>query len=180
MPMAARLNLVAPLDLGVVHLAIRHLETVPGAVAVNLSAETLAHWGFRNDFRTLLKQHAGVANRLWFEVPEYGVFRHFEAFQELCKMLKALGCRVGIEHFGHRFSEAHLLSGLGLDYVKVHATYIRGIDANTGNQEFLRGMCAALHGLGVVVIGMGVETEMELAKLRELGFDGATGPGVVP
>jgi len=178
MPMAARLDLIAPLDLGVVKLAIRHLEAVPGDVAVNLSAETLADWGFRNDFRALLKEHPALCSRLWFEVPEYGVFRHFDAFQELCKMLKALGCRVGVEHFGQRFAEAQKLAGLGLDYVKVHASYIRGIDGNPGNQEFLRGLCSVAHAIGIVVIAVGVQTESELATLRGLGFDGATGPAI--
>jgi len=30
----------------------------------------------------------------------------------------------------------------------------------------------------ISVIAVGVQNEAELAKLRELGFDGATGPGV--
>lgn len=178
MPMAARLNLIAPLDLSVVKLAINHLETTTGDVAVNLSAETLPDWAFRNDFRALLKEHPALCSRLWFEVPEYGVFRHFEAFQELCKMLKALGCRVGIEHFGQRFAEAQKLAGLGLDYVKVHATYIRGIDQNPGNQEFLKGVCNVAHAMGIVVIAVGVQNDAELETLRALGFDGATGPGI--
>jgi len=33
-----------------------------------------------------------------------------------------------------------------------------------------------LHGISVIAVG--VQSETELAKLRELGFDGATGPGV--
>lgn len=178
MPMAARLNLTAPLDLGVVRLAIRHLETTTGEVAVNLSAETLSDWEFRNNLRTLLKEHPLLCKRLWFEVPEYGVFRHFDAFQELCKMLKALGCRVGIEHFGQRFAEGQKLADLGLDYIKVHASYIRGIDQNPGNQEFLKGLCNVAHAIGIVVIAVGVQNDAEMAMLRQLGFDGATGPGV--
>ena len=65
MPMAARLNLTAPLDLGVIKLAFRHLETVAGEVAVNLSAETISDWGFRNDLRGLLKDHPALCKRLW-------------------------------------------------------------------------------------------------------------------
>jgi len=178
MPMAARLNLTAPLDLGVIKLAIVHLETVSGEVAVNLSAETISDWGFRNDLRTLLKEHSTLCKRLWFEVPEYGVSRHFQAFQELCKMLKAFGCRVGIEHFGQRFMEGRKLADLGLDYIKVHASYIRDIDQNPGNQEFLKGLCNVAHALGIVVIAVGVQTDAEMAMLRQLGFDGATGPAI--
>jgi len=178
MPMAARLNLTAPLDLGVIKLAIAHLQTVPGEVAVNLSAETVSDWGFRNDLRALLKGHPALCKRLWVEVPEYGVFRQFDAFSELCKMLKALGCKVGIEFFGQRFAQGQKLPDLGIDYIKVHPTYVRGIDQNAGNQEFLKGLCKVAHAIGISVIAVGVQSEAELAKLRELGFDGATGPGV--
>jgi diguanylate cyclase (GGDEF)-like protein len=178
MPMAARLNLTAPLDLGVIKLAIGHLETVAGDVAVNLSAETIADWGFRNDLRALLKDHPALCKRLWLEVPEYAVFRHFDAFTELCKMLKALGCKVGIEFFGQRFAQGQKLADLGLDYIKVHPSYVRGIDQNVGNQEFLKGLCNVAHALGIVVIAVGVVNEAEIAKLRELGFDGVTGPAV--
>jgi diguanylate cyclase (GGDEF)-like protein len=178
MPMAARLNLTAPLDLGVIKLAIGHLQTVESDVAVNLSAETVADWGFRNDLRTLLKNHPELCKRLWLEVPEYAVFRQFDAFKELCKMLKALGCKVGIEYFGQRFAEGQKLADLGLDYIKVHPSYVRGIDQNVGNQEFLKGLCNVAHAIGIVVIAVGVHSEPEMAKLHELGFDGATGPAV--
>jgi diguanylate cyclase (GGDEF)-like protein len=178
MPMAARLKLTAPLDLGVIKLAIGHLETVAGDVAVNLSAETIADWGFRNDLRALLKDHPALCKRLWLEVPEYAVFRHFDAFTELCKMLKALGCKVGIEFFGQRFAQGQKLADLGLDYIKVHPSYVRGIDQNVGNQEFLKGLCNVAHAIGIVVIAVGVVNEAEIARLRELGFDGWTGPAV--
>jgi diguanylate cyclase (GGDEF)-like protein len=178
MPMAARLNLTAPLDLGVIKLAFKHLETVTGEVAVNLSAETISDWGFRNDLRALLKDHPPLCKRLWVEVPEYGVFRQFDAFRELCKMLKALGCKAGIEYFGQRFAEGQKLADLGLDYIKVHPTYLRGIGQNPGNQEFLKGLCKVAHAIGIVVIALGVETEGDLPLLASLGFDGMTGPGV--
>jgi diguanylate cyclase (GGDEF)-like protein len=178
MPMAARLNLTAPLDLGVIKLAFKHLETVTGEVAVNLSAETISDWGFRNDLRALLKDHPALCKRLWVEVPEYGVFRQFDAFRELCKMLKALGCKAGIEYFGQRFAEGQKLADLGLDYIKVHPTYLRGIGQNPGNQEFLKGLCKVAHAIGIVVIALGVETEGDLPLLASLGFDGMTGPGV--
>lgn len=178
MPMAASLNLTAPIDLGVVKLAIEHLRTVTGDVAVNLSAETIADFGFRNQLIDLLQSYPALCQRLLFEVPEYGVFRQFDAFRDLTRSLKALGCRVGIEYFGQRFAESNKLADLGLDYIKVHPSYVRGISDNAGNQEFLKGLCGMAHALGIVVIAQGVESANDLPLLAQLGFDGATGPGV--
>lgn len=178
MPMAASLNLTAPIDLGVVKLAIEHLHNVAGDVAVNLSAETIANFGFRNDLIALLQSYPSLCQRLLFEVPEYGVFRQFDAFRDLMRSLKILGCRVGIEYFGQRFAESSKLADLGLDYIKVHPSYVRGISENAGNQEFLKGLCGMAHALGIVVIAQGVENQSDLPLLAQLGFDGATGPGV--
>ena len=85
---------------------------------------------------------------------------------------------MGIEYFGQRFAESDKLSTLGLDYIKVHPSYVRGIAENTGNQEFLQGLCNMAHALGIVVIALGVENRDDLPLLAKLGFDGATGPGV--
>jgi EAL domain-containing protein (putative c-di-GMP-specific phosphodiesterase class I)/GGDEF domain-containing protein len=178
MPMAAKLNLTAPIDLGVVRLAIKHLGEASGSIAVNLSAETIGDFAFRNQLTQLLKAYPEICRRLLFEVPEYGVFRQFEAFRDLAHTLKALGCRIGIEYFGQRFAESDKLASLGLDYIKVHPSYVRGIATNQGNQEFLKGLCRMAHGLGIEVIALGVESSDDLTLLAALGFDGATGPAI--
>ena len=77
------------------------------------------------------------------------MFRQFDAFKDLARALKGLGCRVGIEYFGQRFAETDKLAGLGLDYIKVHPSYVRGISSNEGNQEFLKGLCNMARALGI-------------------------------
>lgn len=178
MPMAERLKLTAELDLQVMRMALDALQTGAGDIAVNLSADTIADWGFRNRLAEMLGQHPGLCRRLWIEVAEQGVFRQPEAFRDLCRTLKNLGCRVGIEHFGHRFGEIAELSDLGLDYLKVDGSFIHDIQINTGNREFLGGLCKMAHAIGVLVIAEGVRSADELAALPGLGFDGATGPAV--
>ncbi len=178
MPMAAQLNLTAPIDLGVVKLAIEHLRTSAGDIAVNLSAETIGDFHFRNELTQLLKAYPEVCKRLLFEVPEYGVFRQFDAFRDLARNLKQLGCRVGVEYFGQRFADSGKLADLGLDYIKVHPSYVRGIADNPGNQEFLKGLCKVAHSIGITVVALGVENKDDLPLLASLGFDGATGPGI--
>ena len=178
MPMAAHLNLTIPIDLKVVQLAIEHLRQSQGDIAVNLSADTIADFGFRRQLTELLAAYPDICKRLLFEVPEYGVFRHFDAFRDIARALKRLGSRVGIECFGQRFARGELLADLGLDYIKIHPSYVHGIAANPGNQEFLRGLCTLAHTLGIAVIAVGVEARADLPLLASLGFDGATGPGL--
>jgi EAL domain-containing protein (putative c-di-GMP-specific phosphodiesterase class I) len=133
---------------------------------------------FRGELRSLLLQHAQTARRLWLEVAESGALRHFEAFRDLCNELKHSGCKVGIEHFGRQFSQVGQLHDLGLDYIKVDASFVRGLDANPGNQAFLKGLCTIVHGIGILAIAEGVVSEAEMRALEAVGFDGATGPAV--
>ncbi len=177
-PMAARLKLSSTLDFEVIRLALDTLQSVPGDLAVHLSTDTIADWGFHNRLSSLLNQHPDLCARLWIEVSEYGAFRQLEAFRDLARTLKAMRCRVGIEHAGHRLSDLAQLADLGLDYLKVDSSLVRAIDQHTGNQELLKGLCKMARTFGITVIAEGVQTEGELALLPQLGFDAATGPAV--
>lgn len=172
--MTSRLDLAA-IGLGLADLAAN--AAMPG-LAVNLSASSLQDPAFRGELRNLLRQNPQAARRLWLELAEGGALKHFEAFRDLCRELKGAGCRVGIEHFGRQFSQVGQLHGLGLDYVKVDASFVRGLEANAGNQAFLKGLCAIVRGIGIQAIAEGVVSEDEMRALAEVGFDGATGPAV--
>jgi EAL domain-containing protein (putative c-di-GMP-specific phosphodiesterase class I)/GGDEF domain-containing protein len=175
---AARLNLTGPLDLAVIRHGLETLQLSTGELAINLSIETIADWDFRNKLAELLRQYPNLCQRLWVEVPEYGAFRKFEAFRDFSHTFKELGCRIGIEHFGHHFAELRELTGLGLDYVKVDASFVHRIHQNRNNQKFLKGLCRRAHSICIIAIADGVQTEAEQKALIKLGFDGVTGPGV--
>jgi diguanylate cyclase (GGDEF)-like protein len=178
MPMALRLKLSAKVDVGVIRMALEQLDQHAGQIAVNISAESIADWGFRDELIALLGHTPDLCRRLWLEVPEYGAFRNFDAFRSLCQHLAPLGCKLGIEHFGRNFGEIGKLAELGLDYLKVDSSYVREIDRNEGNQEFLKGLCKIAHTVGVQVIAEGVQSEQELETLLAIGFDAATGQAV--
>jgi EAL domain-containing protein (putative c-di-GMP-specific phosphodiesterase class I) len=67
---------------------------------------------------------------------------------------------------------------MALDYVKVDGSFIRDINANGGNQNFLRGLNSIAHKMGLQVYAEGVSDVDELNALDALGFDGATGTAV--
>ncbi|THF64068.1 EAL domain-containing protein [Pseudothauera nasutitermitis] len=178
MPWAARLGLLARLDIAVLHAALRKIGETGRALGINVSADSLRDAAFRSELFASLQAHPAQAGHLWIEVPEYGVLRHQAEFRALCLALKPLGCRVGIEHAGRQFSRIGDLHDLGLDYLKVDTSMVRGIDTDTGNQNVLRGLCVVAHAIGLTVIGEGVSNEAEARTLIGLGVDGLTGPGI--
>ena len=180
LPVAERLHLTPALDLAAVRLGLSDLEAQPvmQGLAINVSASSLADADFPSQLLALLDQHRGAAASLWLEVSELGALRNLNALRALSPALKARGCKVGLEHFGHQFTHIGALHDVGLDYLKVDASFVRSVDVNTGNAAFLKGLCAIAHSLGLLVFAEGVATAHEHAVLQGLGFDGATGPAI--
>jgi diguanylate cyclase (GGDEF)-like protein len=180
LPVAERLGFSAELDLAALALGLAELERQPAlpGLAINLSAISLATTDFEQRLRGLLGKHRKAAGRLWVEVAETGVFKHVDAFRNLCRLLAGFHCRVGVEHFGRQFSQIGALHDLGLNYVKVDASFTRRLETNPGNQAFLKGVGSIAHGIGLLMVAEGVTSESEFTVLSAVGFDGATGPGV--
>lgn len=179
LPVAERLKLTPQLDLAAVALGLDELDAKPElpGLAINLSASSIQHADFRNKLRALLARRSAT-KRLWLEVSEAGAFTHFEAFRQLRLELRSTRCLLGLEHFGRQFSEIGRLHDLGLDYLKVDACFVHGLESNPGNQAFMRGLSSIAHGIGMKVIAEGVTSDAELAALGAVGFDAAMGPTV--
>ena len=179
LPVAERLKLTPQLDLAAVALGLDELEAKPQltGLAINLSASSIYLPEFRADLHTLLSDRPGT-QRLWLEVAESGALAHFDSFKSLCNELRGVGCKLGLEHFGRQFSEIGRLHDLGLDYLKVDGSFVRGLDGNAGNQAFLKGLSTIAHSIGLTVIAEGVTNADDLKALRLVDFDGATGPAV--
>lgn len=180
LPIAERLKLTPSLDLAAIALGLQELKAKPEltGLAINLSASSLEDANFHEQLISLLRTERNAAFRLWLEVAEGGALKHLEMFRGLCTGLKAAGCHVGLEHFGRQFSRIGELHDLGLDYLKVDASFIRGLETNTGNQAFLKGLSGIAHSIGLQVLAEGVATNAELEALKLVGFDGATGPAI--
>lgn len=178
MPVASRLAMTSELDLAAARLALDRIAVGAPAVALNLAGESIADPSFRDKLYKLFAARKEQAARLWLEVAEAGAFQHFDAFVAFMREFRPFGCRLGIEHFGRQFDQIGRLHDIGLDYLKVDASFIRGIDQQTGNQAFLKGLCSIAHNIGLTVIAEGVSSADELSTLPLLGFDGATGPAV--
>lgn len=179
LPMAERLRLTPQLDLAAAALALGKLESDPNmsGLAINVSGSSIQLPAFRKELRKLLSQCSN-ASRLWLEVSETGVLAHFEAFRALCSELRGLGCKLGVEHVGRQFSEFGRMHDLGLDYIKVDSSFIRGLNNNPGNQAFLKGLTVVARGIGLTIIAEGVDSKADLEVLNEVGFDAVTGPAI--
>ena len=178
LPWINRLEVSYELDREVIRLALKAIEVRGQPICVNLSVASVVESSFLSWISEKLSSHAEAASKLWLEVPEPMAFRHLGNFKLLCTKVKTYGCKMGIEHMGHQLAELGKLHDAGVDYFKIDASFVRDLDTNSGNQTLLRTLCTVGHSIGVIVIAEGVRTQEEWAMLREVGADGATGPGI--
>ena len=179
LPWVNRLEMSRMLDQQVVQLALRKIEETGQPVSVNLSVAAVVEPSFAEWISEQLSVHADAAEKLWMELAEPMAFRHLSGFKLLCSRVKEYGAKIGIEHMGHQLAALGELHDVGLDYLKVDANFVRDINENTANQNLLGNLCTVGHSIGVIVIAEGVRSDEEWETLKEIGFDGATGPGIV-
>ena len=74
--------------------------------------------------------------------------------------------------------KAHIEISQGFYNIKKNLPVLTRLADDPGNQEFLMGLCKVAHSIGITVVALGVEQPADLALLAQLGFDGATGPGI--
>jgi len=175
---ADKLDLINRVDELVLQTAVNSLAHGAMPIGLNISASAICNPAFIDAAMTTIKQQIQIADKLYFEVPEQSAFDHLPEFRQFCIAVKALGCKVGIEHVGTRISRLGELHDIGLDYIKIDASVIRDINKNEANKTLLRGLCMIAHSIGVIAIAEGVQNNDEINTLKLLGIDGMTGPGI--
>ncbi|CAD5109658.1 cyclic di-GMP receptor LapD [Zestomonas carbonaria] len=174
LPWIERLGWAARLDLAMLEHCLAHLEQHPQPLALSLSAATLRDANHLERLLARLKEHDSLAGLLTLEIDE----RHLPPpaeLERLSQMIREAGYRIGLQHFGGRFSLIGNLTHLGLAYLKIDGTYIRAIDQESDKRLFIETMFRATNSIDLPLIAEMVETEGELQALRELGIHGAMG-----
>ncbi len=178
LPWVHRIQLSGELDKQVFELALGTIERSQLPIAINLSVAAIVDNSFLNWVEEPMTLRSQTISKLWVEIPEAVAFRYLENFKRLSSRIQAHGGHMGIEHIGHQLAKLGSLHDVGLDYLKVDASFVRNIQNNPGNQTLLRTLCTVGHTIGVSVIAEGVNDAEEWETLKELGVDGATGPGI--
>ncbi len=178
LPMALRCGLISQFDELAVATALKDIAKDGLERGVNLSSASLLGSGFVPRLRAILLGSPQAARALWLEVPEAAAVDNFAMVRELCKQLKALGVRVGLEHAGERLSRIEFLFEAGLDYVKLDASVVQGVAHDAARRAFVSGTTTMLHSLGLAVYAEGVSDADDLQALWPCGVDGVTGPAV--
>jgi diguanylate cyclase (GGDEF)-like protein len=145
------------------------------AVAVNLSPRH-----FRQEAHVdgiiALTEASGVAPCLIeIELTESTVTRDPEQAALCLKRLRERGFSIAIDDFGTGYSNLNTLRRLPISVLKIDRSLVQDIESDRDSAEIVRAIIAMGDALGLGLVTEGVETERQLAILRECGCTVAQG-----
>ncbi len=178
-PLAEETGLIVPLGHRLLERACRELRSwdaaagvrEPLSLHVNLSAPQLEDPGLLETVDEILSEARVAPERLHFEVTE----RLTMSRPERIDGLKTLGVRVSVDDFGTGYSSLSYLKRLDVDSLKIDQSFVHGLGRDARDDAIVRTIVTLGRTLGLVVIGEGVEEEVQLRRLRALGCHLAQG-----
>jgi diguanylate cyclase (GGDEF)-like protein/PAS domain S-box-containing protein len=150
-------------------------ETI--GLSVNLSARQLAEPGLVETVRSTL-QTAGLdptSVDVWLEVTETLVVRDPETAAARLSELRALGVRLAVDDFGTGYSSLSYLRRFPVSALKVDRAFVAGLGQSDEDEAIVIAMVRLAHALGIEVVAEGVETDLQLRRLQDIGCDYAQG-----
>jgi diguanylate cyclase (GGDEF)-like protein len=174
LPWLERFGWTARLDRLMLEQVLKQMAGHDQSLALNLSSATLADPQALNKVFEILRAHSNLGSRLTLEIGEEQLPEQ-AVLEQLTRQLRELGFSLSLQRFGGRFSMIGNLSRLGLAYLKIDGSYIRAIDQESDKRLFIEAIQRAAHSIDLPLIAERVETEGELAVIREMGLFGVQG-----
>ncbi len=147
---------------------------VPPLYNINLSGHSLNDEAYRFIIEQL-KETGIDPGGICFEITETTAIDNLGYATNLIRRLKKLGCRFALDDFGSGLSSFGYLKILPLDYLKIDGSFVRDMTSDLISQAMVESIHHIGHVMGLQTIAEGVENEIILAKVRELGIDYAQG-----
>ena len=144
-------------------------------MAVNLSPHQFARPNIHETIGGILAETGLPACYLELEITEGSLMESGSDVERKLNALKALGVRLAIDDFGTGYSSLAYLKRFPVDKLKVDQSFVRDIPDNRTGMEITAAVVGLGRALNLEVLAEGVETEIQLAHLRQLGCDTAQG-----
>ncbi|MFT3849311.1 MAG: EAL domain-containing protein [Propionivibrio sp.] len=176
-PLAEETGLIVPLGRWVLHetcrLGRQWLDDghQPLVLAVNVAAAQLRDSNFALEVLAALAETGFPARMLELELTESSLMSGHEDVIFQLQNLRKHDVRVAIDDFGTGYSSLAYLKRFPLDVLKIDRSFVEYIGHRKDDREIVTAIIQMGHTLGFRVVAEGVETDEQLAYLKEKGCD---------
>jgi diguanylate cyclase (GGDEF)-like protein len=173
-------RLILPIGEYVLGQALRQIgrwsTTLPGlTISVNLSPRQVEDRDLVTSVASAIRASGADPSTLCVEITEATIQHNAELATSTLRDLKTIGVQVAIDNFGTGYSSLSSLKQLPVDTLKIHQSFVSKLDTDPAAADIVGAVVELAHALRLNVVAEGVETDTQLARLRQLRCDQAQG-----
>ncbi len=180
-PLAEQTGLIVPIGAWVMRTACEQVMLwqrsglAPLRVAVNLSPLQLKAHDLLEAIDTTLSATGLDPRQLELEITETAVMDDPELAQRQLEAISDRGIRVAMDDFGIGYSSMSLLKLFPVDTLKIDCSFVRDLVTDRDDRAIIVAIISMAKAVGIRIVAEGVETNEQLAFLREQGCDEVQG-----
>ena len=175
-PIAEDTGLILDLGSQVLRQACAHLRDWNArfdtrlTMSVNISVRQFSDPQLLGTILDALAETALDPTLLKLEITESVLLSDPQAALEVLTAARAIGIQICLDDFGTGYSSLSYLLDFPFDVVKIDRSFVKNMEQDSRRLELVRTIMHLVRQLKKQVVSEGVETEGELACLREFGF----------
>ncbi len=176
-PVAEETGLIVQIGEWVLREACRTAVTWPAGirVAVNLSAVQFKNKRLFETVEATLRETGLPPTRLELEITESLLLSDNEPTLKTLHRLRALGVRISMDDFGTGYSSLSYLRSFPFDKIKIDRSFMRDLKSKGDSLAIIKAVIGLGQSLGMSTTAEGIETEEQLAAVREHGCNEVQG-----
>jgi diguanylate cyclase (GGDEF)-like protein len=174
-PLAEETGLIAAIGEWVLRTACAEAAKWPDdiAVAINVSPVQFKELNLGLTVVGALTASGIRARRLVIEITETVLMRDNETTLAVLHQLRDLGVKIAMDDFGTGYSSLTYLRSFPFDKIKIDRSFIK--DVSRMDDAIIRAITDMASSLSIATTAEGVETQLQLDKIRMLGCTEAQG-----
>ncbi len=176
-PVLESLGLIVPVGRWVIDTVCQQIAVwqrgLIGAVevSVNVSGHQLIEGDLIADIERILIETGVAPHWLEVELTEGSLMENTQHTIASLHRLRDLGVKISIDDFGTGYSSLAYLRRFPIDTLKIDIAFIREVTTNPQDAAITRTIIELAHSLSLQVVAEGVETQAQLAFLKDAGCD---------
>ena len=144
-------------------------------VSINFSGMQLDQDCFIDEIRDALQKHKLPGSSLEVEITENVIMNGMPSVVRKLRELTKMGIKIAIDDFGTGYSSLSYLQQFPISTLKIDKSFISSIDVNESATSIVDAIVAMAKGLKLNLIAEGVETDLQLKYLKQLGCESIQG-----
>ena len=138
-------------------------------MCINVSPQQFRQQDFTQIVRSIVTDQGVAPNIIDLEITEGMIIDNIDHTVASMNELRDFGLHFSIDDFGTGYSNLNYLKKLPLDVLKVDQSFVRDIQHDPDDTAIVRTILAMAAQLKLSTVAEGVETEAQLALLRDMG-----------